>query len=54
MGSGSIIYVLSFIKIDKGIQAILQFCLRNLNDCNAGITDGRNLRSAPFRWARVA
>jgi hypothetical protein len=25
------------------IQTILGFCLRNLNVCNVGITDGRNL-----------
>jgi hypothetical protein len=53
MGSGSIIHVLSFIKIDKGIQAILKFCLSNLNDCNVGITDEEIYdvhRSNGLRW----
>jgi hypothetical protein len=39
MGSGSMIHILSFVKIDTGIQAILRFCLRNLRGCNVGITN---------------
>jgi hypothetical protein len=54
MGSGDMIYLPSFIKIDTGLQAILRFCVRNLTGCNVGITDGRDLRSAPLRWAQVA
>jgi hypothetical protein len=38
-----IIYLSSFMKIGKGVQAILRFYLRNLKGCNVGITDGRNL-----------
>jgi hypothetical protein len=30
MVSGSMIYVPSFMKIGRGVQAILRFCLRNL------------------------
>jgi hypothetical protein len=33
----------SFLKIYTGIQAILRFCLTNLNGCNVGITEGMNL-----------
>jgi hypothetical protein len=33
----------SFMKIGTGIQAILRFRLSNLNGCNDGITDGRDL-----------
>jgi hypothetical protein len=41
----------SFIKIGRGVQATLKFCLSNLRDCNVGIIDG--FISAPFRWAQV-
>jgi hypothetical protein len=43
MGSGYMIYIPSFIKTDAGIQVILRSPLRYLKDCNAGITDGRDL-----------
>jgi hypothetical protein len=33
----------SFMKIDIGVQTILRFCLSNLNSCNVGISDGRDL-----------
>jgi hypothetical protein len=38
MGYGAMIYFLSFMKIGRGIQAILWFCPRNLKCCNVGIT----------------
>jgi hypothetical protein len=47
-------HIPSFTKIDKGVQAILRFCLRNLRGCNVGITDGRDLRSTAFRWLHMA
>jgi hypothetical protein len=37
------IYLISFIKIGKGVQAILRFGLSNFKGCNVGITDGRDL-----------
>jgi hypothetical protein len=43
MASCGKIYLPSFMKICKGVQAILRFCLSNLDDCNVGITDGRDL-----------
>jgi hypothetical protein len=43
IASCGMIYIPSFMKIGKGIQAILRFCLRNLIGCNVGITDGRDL-----------
>jgi uncharacterized protein YraI len=43
VGSGAMIYVVSFMKIGSGVQAILRFCLRNVGGCNIGITDRRNL-----------
>jgi hypothetical protein len=43
MGLSGMIYVPSFLKIGAGIQAILRFWLSNLNGCNAGITDVRDL-----------
>jgi hypothetical protein len=39
MGSSGMIYIRSFIMIGTGIQAILRFCLSNVNVCNVGITD---------------
>jgi hypothetical protein len=33
------IYLPSLIKIDIDLPAILEFPLRNLRDCNTGITD---------------
>jgi hypothetical protein len=38
MASFGMIYMLSFMKIGSGVQAILRFCLRNV-----GITDGEDL-----------
>jgi hypothetical protein len=35
----SSIYIPSFMKAGRGVQAILRFCLRNLGGCNVGITD---------------
>jgi hypothetical protein len=47
MASDGMIYTYihtpSFVKIDIGVQEILRFCLSNLNGCNVGITDGRDL-----------
>jgi hypothetical protein len=43
MASGGMIYIRSFMKTGKGVQAILWFCLSNLKRCNVGITDGRDL-----------
>jgi hypothetical protein len=48
------IYLPNFMKIATGVQAILRGFLRNLRGCNVGITDGRDLRSAPLRWTQVA
>jgi hypothetical protein len=41
--SHGMIYLLSFMKIDTGVEAILRLCLSNLNDCNVGIADQRDL-----------
>jgi uncharacterized protein YraI len=43
MASCGIIYAPSFMKIGRGVQAILRFCLNNLRGCDVGVTDGRNL-----------
>jgi hypothetical protein len=43
MGSDGMIYIQCFVKIGTGVQEILRFCLSNLNGCNVGITDGRDL-----------
>jgi hypothetical protein len=54
MASGSMICIPSLMIIDTGVQAILRFCFNNVRGNNVGITDGRDLLSAPFRWAQVA
>jgi hypothetical protein len=41
MVSRGIIYLLSFMKTGRGVQAILRFCLSNLNGCNVVTTDGK-------------
>jgi hypothetical protein len=41
MASCCMICVPSLMKIGAGVQAILGFCLSNLNGCNT--TDGRDL-----------
>jgi hypothetical protein len=33
-------HIPSSMKIDLGVQAMLRFHLRNLRDCNVGITEG--------------
>jgi hypothetical protein len=53
MDSGGMIYIPSSMKIGTGIQAILRFFLRHLRGCNVGITDGRDLQSAPLRLVQV-
>jgi hypothetical protein len=37
------IYVIIYVYIGTGIQAILRFCLSSLNGCNVGITDVKAL-----------
>jgi hypothetical protein len=41
------------MKFGKGVKGILKFNLCNLKGCNIGITDGRDLQSAPLTWAQV-
>jgi hypothetical protein len=48
------VHIKYFMKIGAGVQAILRFCLNNLNLCNVGITDGRDFWSEPLKWAEVA
>jgi hypothetical protein len=43
MAACGMIYLPCFMKVDTGVQAILRFCLGNLNGCIIGITDGRDL-----------
>jgi hypothetical protein len=47
-------YFLSFMKIDTGVQAVLRTRLCNLNGCNVGITDRSDICIAPLRWTKVA
>jgi hypothetical protein len=52
MGSGGMINLSNLMKNRAGVQAILSFCLRNFMNCNDDITDGRDLRITPLRWAQ--
>jgi hypothetical protein len=54
MGSDGMIYMPSFMKIGIDVEGILRFSFSNLKYCNVGITDGRDLCSAPLKWAQVA
>jgi hypothetical protein len=54
MASCGIIYLPGSMKIATGVRAVLRVRLRNLKGCNVGITDGRDLRSAPLRWDQEA
>jgi hypothetical protein len=38
MASCGMIYIPGFMKIGRGVQAILRFCLKNLRDYNVAIT----------------
>jgi hypothetical protein len=53
MGSGSIIYIKSLMKIGTGVQAILKFCLTDLKGRNVGITEGNNLCYTSLKWSQV-
>jgi hypothetical protein len=53
MASCGMIYAPSFLKIGRGVQAILRFCLRNLRGCDVGISDGNDFLIAPLRWDQV-
>jgi uncharacterized protein YraI len=54
MTSGGMINIPSFMKIGAGVQAILRFCLKNMNCCNVNITEGRNLQCMPLKGAQTA
>jgi hypothetical protein len=43
MASYGMIFLPDFMKIGAGVESILRFCLRSLNGCNVGITDGSDL-----------
>jgi uncharacterized protein YraI len=42
-GSGGTIHVPSYMKIGAGFQTTLRFCVNNLEGCNVGITDDKDL-----------
>jgi hypothetical protein len=43
MASCGLLYIPNLMKTGTGVQTILRITLRNLRDCNVGITNGRNL-----------
>jgi hypothetical protein len=54
MSSGGMVYIPSLMKIGKGAEGILRFCISNLKGCNVGITEGQDFCGAPLKWAQVA
>jgi hypothetical protein len=49
VASCGMIYLPSSMRSGKGIQAILRFCISNLNGYNIGITVGRELWCTPLK-----
>jgi hypothetical protein len=43
MPSRGMIFLPSFMKVSTGLRALFRFCFSNLNGCNVGITDGKEL-----------
>jgi hypothetical protein len=41
MASWDMIHIPSFMKVGRGVQAILKYYLGNLRGCKVGITDGK-------------
>jgi hypothetical protein len=39
MATGCLIYLPSFMTFGTWVQAVSKFCLKQLEDCNIGITD---------------
>jgi hypothetical protein len=48
------IYLIKYMQIGTGIQAVLRFGLRELRDCNVSITDRRDLVITPLRLAEMS
>jgi hypothetical protein len=48
LGSGGMIYALSFMKIGLGVEWILRFYISDLKNYNVGITDERDLQKYAF------
>jgi hypothetical protein len=42
------------MEISREVKEILKLNLRNLKDCNVGITDGRDLWYTPLKWTEMA
>jgi hypothetical protein len=54
IASCSMLYITSFTKSGKGVQAILKLNLGYLRSWNVGINVGRDLWSNPLRWAQMS
>jgi hypothetical protein len=53
MSSCGTIFLPNFMQIGIGVQALLRFCLSNLEGCNVGITGGRDLCSSPLSGGMI-
>jgi hypothetical protein len=54
MGSGGMMYAPSSLKICTGIEGILRICLSRFKGCYVGITNGRDVGRAPWKWVQMA
>jgi hypothetical protein len=54
MTSCGMIYILSFMKIGTGVEAILRFCLRNFRGCDVDNTDGRGFMNCTLEMGSDA
>jgi hypothetical protein len=54
MASCGMMYVPNFMKIGRGVEGILRFCLNNFKGCNDSITHSRNLCNVPMKWSQVS
>jgi hypothetical protein len=48
-GSGGIMYIRSFVKINTEVEEILRFYFSSLKGCNFGINDGRDFIVTPLK-----
>jgi hypothetical protein len=53
MGSGDMTCVPIFMQIGTSVEEIFRFSFNNLKGSNVGVTDGRDLQNALFKWAKM-
>jgi hypothetical protein len=54
LGSGGIMYIPSFVKINTELEEILRFFFSSLKGCNFCINDDRDFLITPLKLAQLA